>query len=66
LHDHHVEIRVWMMRKGLRPIMVARDLDVNPGTVTRWLEGHFRSKRFSDYFRDRGCPEAFLSGLRAA
>lgn len=58
--DRRTEIRVWMMRRGLRQIDVARTLGVAPPVVCRWINGQMTSRRIARFFHDNGLPEQLL------
>ena len=63
--DASIEIRVWMRRHFIRPIDVARELDVTPSAITHFLNGRPRSKsrKIWDLFVAKGCPEHLLKQL---
>lgn len=56
------KIRAWLVLKGIRQVEVARDLEISPATVGKFIDGHSKSKRLGDYLIGRGCPAAYLSG----
>ena len=55
-----VEIRVWMLRKGLKAKDIARELKVGSSAVTHWLNGKFTSRRIGEFFLHKGCPENLI------
>lgn len=59
-----IEIRVWMQRHRIRPIEVARALEIDPSAVTHWVNGRIRSQRIEAYMAGLGCPGELLERLR--
>ena len=60
LKKSEIEIRKWMLDKGVLVTEVAQDLDIHYSAVTNWLRGRAVSRRITDYFRAKGCPEKLL------
>ena len=55
-----VEIKVWLLRKGLTQADVARDLGVSLSLVSHYLAGRRHSRRIRGYFLSLGCPGELL------
>lgn len=55
-----VEIRVWMLRNGIRQASVAREIGVTLSAVHNFIHGYSRSRRIEAFFRKAGCPAHFL------
>ncbi|WP_028574328.1 hypothetical protein [Desulfonatronovibrio hydrogenovorans] len=51
-----LDVRIWMLRNDVSVAQVARDLDVYPSIVSRWLDGKKSSSRVERWFLDHGCP----------
>ena len=60
LKKSEVELRTWMLRKGILVKEVADGLEIQSSAISNWLRGRFSSHRIEDYFRNRGCPEKLL------
>ena len=41
---------------------LARELGVNPSSITHFLNGNMSSVRLREYFIKKGCPEELLGG----
>ena len=54
------EIKVWMLKKGIRQMDIARDLGVTPQTVWQVLHGRCKSRRVTKWLLEHGCPPEFL------
>lgn len=60
-----VEIRVWMMRSGLKPLDIASQLGISDVAVRRFILGQMYSKKIKKYFLDNGCnPDVLPRGKR--
>ena len=57
-----VEVKVWLLRHGIRQTDIARDLGVHKVTVNKAINGHERNRRVEEWLRAKGCPEEFLGG----
>lgn len=55
-----IDVRIWMLRNDVSVVQVARDLDVYPSIVSRWLDGKKSSARVKKWFLDHGCPEEIV------
>lgn len=54
------EIRVWMVRNGVRGVDIARELGINHSVFSHWLAGRKTSARIVEHLRSLGCPEEYL------
>lgn len=57
-----VEVKIWLLRQGIRQVDIARELGVHKVTVNKTINGHERNRRVIRWLRERGCPEEFLGG----
>ncbi len=55
-----VEIRVWMLRRGIKSKDIARALEVTKAAVNRFVAGDMTSNRLRQYFLNNGCPDNLL------
>ena len=55
-----LEIEIWMKRKTIRPIDLARQIGVSPSAITHWKNGKMRSERIRQALLGRGCPKRLL------
>jgi hypothetical protein len=53
---NEIEVRVWLLRRGLRIVDVAQRLEIQPASVIGWLQGRITSARIAEYFLHNGCP----------
>ena len=61
-----VQIRIWMMRHGIKSVDIARELEVHRSAISNFLSGNISSQRIRQYLIDKGCPEDLLDRLRDA
>ena len=64
--NNGIEIKIFMMRKGLQNKHIASELKIQPSAVTRFLKGEFPSLRLKKYFLSKGCPSKYFTGKRVA
>ena len=55
-----VDIRIWMIRNGLRAVDVAAEIGIHQSVLSHWLAGNKTSRTIEDYFRSKGCPEEYI------
>lgn len=55
-----IEIKKWLLDKGLRQIDIARSLGVSHTTVNYIISGRFKSARVVQKLIELGCPAEFL------
>lgn len=56
-----LEIKVWMVRSGIRQSEIAQDLKVSDNLVWLTVNGHERNYRVIRWLREYGCPKDFLN-----
>ena len=61
--DPAIEIRVWMARSRIRAVDIARELGVSRSAVTHFLNSRHTSRRITEKFIEKGCPEQLLEDL---
>lgn len=62
-----VEVRVWMVRKGIKPGVIIKGYGVSAQFLNEFLKGNATSKPLAEYFIDKGCPKQhFQKGKVAA
>lgn len=54
------EIWVWMIRTGMRPAKIARELGVGRSLVTCTIHGRKNNRRVLGYLLEKGCPTEIL------
>ena len=55
-----LDIKVWMLKKGIRQMDIARDLNISPQMVWQVLHDVSKSKRVIEWLQRHGCPKEFL------
>jgi len=60
------EVKVFMLRNGIRNKNVAKELKIHPCAVSRFLDGQFASKKITKYFLGKGCPINHLKNYKAS
>jgi hypothetical protein len=55
-----IEMRVWMLRKGLTSRGIAKELAVTRVAVNRFIAGDMTSNKVRQYFLVKGCPPNIL------
>jgi len=55
-----LEVKIWMLRKGIRQAEVAAELGVSRPLVSMTIQGTARNRRVLDWLKDHGCPEEYL------
>ncbi|MEG6548902.1 XRE family transcriptional regulator [Desulfocurvibacter africanus] len=56
-----VQIRSWMVRNGIKPSRLARDLNVHHTLVSQTVSGTKNNRRVLRRLRDMGCPKKWLA-----
>lgn len=56
-----VEVRVWMVRKGIKPGAIIKGYGVSAQFLDRYLKGKATSKPLTEYFIGEGCPEKLFN-----
>lgn len=64
--SRYIEIRKWMLEKGIRQIDIARQLGVTHSSVHLVIRGIMKSARIENHLRGLGCPEDILRMERMA
>lgn len=54
------EIRVWMIRNGIREADIVRTTGVEQTYVNKTLHGHRNNRKVLRYLLDQGCPAKYL------
>lgn len=56
-----IELRVWMLRAGIKPGQIQRDLELkDTSAVTHFINGDIASRPIAAYLLGKGCPKAFI------
>lgn len=55
------EIRIWMLREGLKVSQIACDLSITSSVVSRTIRGKKNSRKVLRYLLDKGCPWQHLN-----
>ena len=55
-----LDIKVWMLKKGIRQMDIARDLNIYPQMVWQVLHGISKNRRVVEWLQQHGCPREFL------
>ena len=55
------EIKVWMIRKGLRECDIVRETGEGQTYVNKTLMGKKNNRRVLQYLLDKGCPAKYLA-----
>jgi len=58
------KIKIFMLQNGIRNKNVANELNIHPCAVSRFLNGHFASKKITKYFLDKGCPIMYFKNYK--
>lgn len=56
-----VQIRSWMVRKGIKPSNLARELQVHHTLVSQTVSGSKNNRRVLKALLDKGCPRKWLA-----
>lgn len=59
-----LEIKVWMVRSGIRQADIAQDLKVSENLIWLTVNGKERNYRVIQWLREYGCPKDFLGSSR--
>lgn len=59
-----VEIKKWLLDRGLTQSAVARDLGVTLEEVNGWINCRKNSCVVASWFRENGLPEMFIGAMR--
>ena len=54
------EIKIWMLRNGLKAVDIARQAGVDESFISHWIRGRRRSQRIAEYFIALGCPPEYI------
>jgi len=60
MNSRFIEIRKWLLERGLKQIEIARQANVSKTTVNLFCKGFTTSARLRQVFTDLGCPEEIL------
>lgn len=60
-----LEIKIWMVRNGIRQTEIAQDLKVSENLVWLTVNGRERNSRVIQWLREYGCPEDSLKSSKA-
>jgi len=60
MNSRFVEIRKWLLDRGIKQIEIARQAKVSRTTVNQFCKGFTTSRRLSQIFEDLGCPQEIL------
>lgn len=55
-----IEIKKWLIDRGLTQAEIARKVGVSPITIHNFVKGFTTSRRIEAAFRDLGCPDDLL------
>jgi transcriptional regulator with XRE-family HTH domain len=61
-----IEIKKWLLDKGIRQKDLAAQMNRTPGTVSAVLNGLRKSRPLAKLLKDLGCPETFLKMKKKA
>lgn len=56
-----VEVKVWMVRKGIKLIDICEALGFDKKTVWSTLYGHENNRKVLGWLVERGCPKKHLA-----
>ena len=57
-----VEVKIWLLRHGIRQVDIARELGVHKATVNKTINGHERNRRVIEWLIRQGCPPELFEG----
>lgn len=60
MNTRFVEIRKWLLDRGLRQAEIARQARVSKQAVNLFCKGFTNSQRLNQIFADLGCPQEIL------
>lgn len=60
-----IEVKVWLLRRGITQVRIARELQVSKQLVWLTVNGWERNDRVLRWLKEHGCPEKLL-GLKEA
>lgn len=63
-NDPSADLWDWMRRRRIRPIDVARILDVKSSAISNFMRGRMKSARIKAWFASQGCPGELLDRLQ--
>ena len=55
-----IEIKKWLIDRGLTQAEIARMVGVSPITIHNFVKGFTTSRRINEKFRELGCPDELL------
>jgi len=55
-----LKVKIWMIKKGIRQVDIARELGITRQTVCKVVGGREKSSRVVEWLKKHGCPESFL------
>lgn len=56
-----LEIKIWMLRKGLRECDIVRETEQEQTYVNKTIMGHKNNRVVLQYLLDKGCPAKHLA-----
>ena len=59
-----LEIKIWMVRSGIKQTEIAQDLKVSENLVWLTCNGRERNSRVIQWLREYGCPEDSLKSSK--
>ena len=57
-----IEIRIFMIRQGIKNKNIASELKIEPSAVSRFINGELTSSKLKNYFISKGCSSSFFYG----
>lgn len=60
MNSRLIEIKKWLIDKGLTQAEIARMVGVTPVSIHNFLKGFTVSQRINAKFRELGCPDELL------
>jgi len=61
---HRTEIKIWMMRKGLKNRDIAKAVGVSDMMVTHYLGRIYRDPKITAWLLEQGCPAKHFENNR--
>ena len=56
-----LEIKIWMMRKGITQPQIEREAEVVQSNVSRTISGERNCRAVLSYLLKKGCPRKYLA-----
>ncbi len=66
MKKNSINVKVWMMEKGIKNKDIAKGYGVSESFAGRFLKGRGVSQGLTDYLVKQGCPREYFSSGRIA